>query len=215
MEPTLGLEPRTCCLRNSCSTTELCRRRSSIGAAHGHQLFVCSGVRWRPRTKRWHSARTADNCVRCQHRGLMRQHVGQNMRSCPIPLRAVLRGTVDRRPGPRQAVERWRPLDRPYRQGPMRIDARMASSSAKSAADVPGMCHVSMINRPPLTSTMYTTFSWPLRNPRTSGSEYHVSAFTPGATQVRLTLSAGSHGRFGRQPPAASILGGPHQESNS
>ena len=26
VEPTLGLEPRTCCLRNSCSTTELCRR---------------------------------------------------------------------------------------------------------------------------------------------------------------------------------------------
>ena len=32
MEPTLGFEPRTCCLRNSCSTTELCRRRTSIGA---------------------------------------------------------------------------------------------------------------------------------------------------------------------------------------
>jgi hypothetical protein len=26
VEPTLGLEPRTCCLRNSCSATELCRR---------------------------------------------------------------------------------------------------------------------------------------------------------------------------------------------
>ena len=26
MEPTLGFEPRTCCLRNSCSTAELCRR---------------------------------------------------------------------------------------------------------------------------------------------------------------------------------------------
>ena len=26
VEPTLGFEPRTCCLRNSCSTTELCRR---------------------------------------------------------------------------------------------------------------------------------------------------------------------------------------------
>src|SRR5690349_24755255 len=25
MEPTLGFEPRTCCLRNSCSTAELCR----------------------------------------------------------------------------------------------------------------------------------------------------------------------------------------------
>ena len=28
VEPTLGLEPRTCCLRNSCSTTELCRREA-------------------------------------------------------------------------------------------------------------------------------------------------------------------------------------------
>ena len=26
VEPTLGFEPRTCCLRNSCSTAELCRR---------------------------------------------------------------------------------------------------------------------------------------------------------------------------------------------
>ena len=27
LEPTLGFEPRTCCLRNSCSTAELRRRR--------------------------------------------------------------------------------------------------------------------------------------------------------------------------------------------
>jgi hypothetical protein len=33
VEPTLGFEPRTCCLRNSCSTAELCRRRTIIGAA--------------------------------------------------------------------------------------------------------------------------------------------------------------------------------------
>ena len=33
VEPTLGFEPRTCCLRNSCSTTELCRRRTIIGPA--------------------------------------------------------------------------------------------------------------------------------------------------------------------------------------
>src|SRR5262245_17956622 len=30
MEPTLGFEPRTCCLRNSCSTAELCRRRFTL-----------------------------------------------------------------------------------------------------------------------------------------------------------------------------------------
>ncbi len=37
VEPTLGFEPRTCCLRNSCSTTELCRRgaHSSSPAARG------------------------------------------------------------------------------------------------------------------------------------------------------------------------------------
>src|SRR4051794_1650715 len=35
LEPTLGFEPRTCCLRNSCSTAELCRRRSTIADALG------------------------------------------------------------------------------------------------------------------------------------------------------------------------------------
>ena len=40
MEPTLGFEPRTCCLRNSCSTAELCRRRTRIADAHGRPLFV-------------------------------------------------------------------------------------------------------------------------------------------------------------------------------
>ena len=54
----------------------------------------------------------------------------------------------------RKRVERRPSLDPPYRQGPMRIDARMASSSARSAADVPGMCHVSMTSLSPLTSTM-------------------------------------------------------------
>jgi hypothetical protein len=40
MEPTLGFEPRTCCLRNSCSTAELCRPGgSSIADDHGHQLW--------------------------------------------------------------------------------------------------------------------------------------------------------------------------------
>ena len=38
VEPTLGFEPRTCCLRNSCSTAELCRRgRASIEAAPGRR----------------------------------------------------------------------------------------------------------------------------------------------------------------------------------
>ncbi len=39
VEPTLGFEPRTCCLRNSCSTAELCRpegeyRRSLLTGAY-------------------------------------------------------------------------------------------------------------------------------------------------------------------------------------
>ncbi len=29
VEPTAGFEPATCCLRNSCSTTELCRPKAS------------------------------------------------------------------------------------------------------------------------------------------------------------------------------------------
>ena len=33
LEPTLGFEPRTCCLRNSCSTAELCRRSARIADA--------------------------------------------------------------------------------------------------------------------------------------------------------------------------------------
>jgi hypothetical protein len=38
VEPTLGFEPRTCCLRNSCSTAELCRpEREYIGDALKHQ----------------------------------------------------------------------------------------------------------------------------------------------------------------------------------
>ncbi len=36
MEPTLGFEPRTCCLRNSCSTAELCRRDGSLAAYLAH-----------------------------------------------------------------------------------------------------------------------------------------------------------------------------------
>ena len=30
LEPTLGFEPRTCCLRNSCSTAELCRPGAGV-----------------------------------------------------------------------------------------------------------------------------------------------------------------------------------------
>ena len=40
VEPTLGFEPRTCCLRNSCSAAELCRRRTIIDAAQEHHLFA-------------------------------------------------------------------------------------------------------------------------------------------------------------------------------
>jgi hypothetical protein len=62
LEPTLGFEPRTCCLRNSCSTAELCRRRSRVADAQQHQLFALvqtlSSVMRRTR----HNARTADNC---------------------------------------------------------------------------------------------------------------------------------------------------------
>jgi hypothetical protein len=46
------------------------------------------------------------------------------------------------------------PLDPLNRQDPMRIDARMASSSARSAADVPGMCQVSITSLSPSTLTM-------------------------------------------------------------
>jgi hypothetical protein len=40
VEPTLGFEPRTCCLRNSCSTAELCRRRPRIADAFRQQLLL-------------------------------------------------------------------------------------------------------------------------------------------------------------------------------
>ena len=40
LEPTRRFELRTCCLRNSCSTAELCRRRTIIGAALRQQLFA-------------------------------------------------------------------------------------------------------------------------------------------------------------------------------
>ena len=46
VEPTLGFEPRTCCLRNSCSTAELCRRRTSIGAIRTNRPFAPRRSRW-------------------------------------------------------------------------------------------------------------------------------------------------------------------------
>ncbi len=61
LEPTLGFEPRTCCLRNSCSTAELCRRRSRIADAQGHQLFALMRTRLTSCSKPWHNARTADD----------------------------------------------------------------------------------------------------------------------------------------------------------
>ncbi len=62
MEPTLGFEPRTCCLRNSCSTAELCRRRSRIADAQRHQLFVLVHAHSASCSGPWDNARTADNC---------------------------------------------------------------------------------------------------------------------------------------------------------
>ena len=62
VEPTLGFEPRTCCLRNSCSTAELCRRRPRIADAFKHQLFARTtrnGLRVRFES---HNARIADTC---------------------------------------------------------------------------------------------------------------------------------------------------------
>ncbi len=44
LEPTLGFEPRTCCLRNSCSTAELCRRGTIIGALRAHRLWLPPGT---------------------------------------------------------------------------------------------------------------------------------------------------------------------------
>ena len=38
VEPTLGFEPRTCCLRNSCSTAELCRRGSESSSEEPGRL---------------------------------------------------------------------------------------------------------------------------------------------------------------------------------
>ena len=45
-EPTLGFEPRTCCLRNSCSTAELCRRGGHVSrpATLGTCLVPCPSV---------------------------------------------------------------------------------------------------------------------------------------------------------------------------
>src|SRR5206468_8616611 len=56
VEPTLGFEQRTCCLRNSCSTAELCRRRSRIADAERHQLFVFVQTRSTSGSKPWHIA---------------------------------------------------------------------------------------------------------------------------------------------------------------
>ena len=63
MEPTLGFEPRTCCLRNSCSTAELCRRRSRIADAQGHQLYALTRTRTTLCSKHSHNARIADDCA--------------------------------------------------------------------------------------------------------------------------------------------------------
>ena len=78
VEPTLGFEPRTCCLRNSCSTTELCRRGgqfSSPAAGAFHDRFggcphtpASTGWRGRKRASRCHTAGGTDvtrgSCIR-------------------------------------------------------------------------------------------------------------------------------------------------------
>ena len=59
LEPTLGFEPRTCCLRNSCSTAELCRRgaectspSSASRPRHLRQRSAGSGPASRSRARR-------------------------------------------------------------------------------------------------------------------------------------------------------------------
>ena len=48
--------------RNSCSTAELCRRRSRISDAQEHQLFPLAETLSTPGSRSWHDARTADDC---------------------------------------------------------------------------------------------------------------------------------------------------------
>ena len=43
VEPTLRFEPRTCCLRNSCSTAELCRRGGHLAGPPRSELLLVPG----------------------------------------------------------------------------------------------------------------------------------------------------------------------------
>ncbi len=70
LEPTLGFEPRTCCLRNSCSTAELCRRGGEYrptacrGPAPPEQI----ASRPSPRHRATRSSHDAGRCCRRSRR---------------------------------------------------------------------------------------------------------------------------------------------------
>jgi hypothetical protein len=69
VEPTLGFEPRTCCLRNSCSTAELCRRGRSIGAVRTNRVSALADHRFADTPSTSNNVRTAHDC---SYTGLLR-----------------------------------------------------------------------------------------------------------------------------------------------
>jgi alkanesulfonate monooxygenase SsuD/methylene tetrahydromethanopterin reductase-like flavin-dependent oxidoreductase (luciferase family) len=60
VEPTLGFEPRTCCLRNSCSTAELCRREREYRRCSRATAFPPSGAERAVASMRAQRAETGD-----------------------------------------------------------------------------------------------------------------------------------------------------------
>jgi hypothetical protein len=123
VEPTLGFEPRTCCLRNSCSTAELCRRgrhsssprraRSSLGSprrcAPLHGRIV--DQRQTQYTRDWGTCQLPsggddhmqDARATCRPPTSVRQGAGD----CPGPAGSNAPGTNVRRPASRAAAA-WR-----------------------------------------------------------------------------------------------------------
>ena len=164
------------------------------------------GVRWRPCPKRWHTLEQLMSVSDARITGSPSRRLD---RTC-VHVASAARGAIrcSRSGSGIEAIGSsggGRSTQCAF-QASMRRDARIDSSSARSAAAVPGMCHVSMINRSPLTTTMYTTFSWPLRSPRASGSsENHVSPGSPGSTQVRMTPRYRWRGRDPWGPIARSL----------